>query len=84
MTHHFAAGLNGTWGKCVQYFTVDEVIPAVGQAFGIETRDDGELDYLLGGFSCEESMLQPQAERAYRSSQRGCSVPIAAHAVNQR
>jgi hydroxymethylbilane synthase len=80
-----AAGLKrlGLGEKCVQYFTVDEVIPAVGQGIlGIETRDDGELDYLLGGFSCEESMLQLQAERAYMVKLNGgCSVPIAAHAV---
>ena len=45
-----AAGLKrlGLAEMCVQYFNVEELIPAVGQGIlGIETRDDGELDYLL-------------------------------------
>jgi hydroxymethylbilane synthase len=80
-----AAGLKrlGLMDKCMQYFNVEDVIPAVGQGIlGIETRDDDDIDYLLDSVHCEESALRIQAERAYMIKLNGgCSVPIAAYAV---
>jgi len=80
-----AAGLKrlGLADKCVQYFKVEDIIPAVGQGIlAIETRDDDDIQYLLDSIHCEESALRIQAERAYMIKLNGgCSVPIAAHAV---
>jgi hydroxymethylbilane synthase len=80
-----AAGLKrlGLMDKCIQYFNVEDIIPAVGQGIlGIETREDDDIDYLLDSIHCEESALRIQAERAYMIKLNGgCSVPIAAHAV---
>lgn len=80
-----AAGLKrlGLEEKCVQYFNMDQVIPAVGQGIlGIETRADDEIDYLFDSVHCEESALQISAERTYMIKLNGgCSTPIAAHAV---
>lgn len=80
-----AAGLKrlGLEERCVQYFSVDDVIPAVGQGIlGIEARADDDTEYLLDSVHCEESALQISAERTYMIKLNGgCSTPIAAHAA---
>ena len=80
-----AAGLNrlGLEGKCVQYFNVEDIIPAVGQGIlAIETRKDEDIAFLMESVHCEESALQLSAERAFMIRLNGgCTTPMAAHAV---
>lgn len=80
-----AAGLKrlGLEERCVQYFNVNEIIPAVGQGIlAIETRKDDDVGYLMDSVHCEESQLAVDAERTYMIKLNGgCTTPIAAHAV---
>lgn len=80
-----AAGLKrlGLEQRCVQYFNVNEMIPAVGQGvLAIETRRDDDVEYLMDSVHCEESQLAVDAERTYMIKLNGgCTTPIAAHAV---
>ncbi|MCR4436332.1 MAG: hydroxymethylbilane synthase [Clostridiales bacterium] len=80
-----AAGLKrlGLEERCVQYFGIKDVIPAVGQGvLGVETRRDEDVGFLLDSIHCSESQLAVDAERAFMIKLNGnCSIPIAAHAV---
>jgi len=80
-----AAGLNrlGLGDRCVQYFEVDDIIPAVGQGIlGVETRKGENVDYLMDTMHCARSALQLEAERAFLIRLNGgCTIPMAAHAV---
>ena len=69
--------------KAVQTFSIDEMIPAVGQgALGIETRKGEDIDYLLESVNDEECALAVKAERAFMLKLDGsCSTPLAAHAL---
>ena len=69
--------------KIVQYFEVDEFIPAVCQGIlALQMRADAEIKYLIENVHCEETALCAIAERAYLTRLNGgCSTPIAAHAV---
>ena len=82
------AGLKrlGIEDKCRQVFSVEEIIPAVGQgALGIETRRDEDIGYLLESVHHEESALAVKGERAYMIKLNGgCSTPVAAHAVIEK
>lgn len=68
---------------CSQIFTINEMIPAVGQgALGIEARRGENLDYLLESVHDEDAALAVCAERAFMVKLNGnCNTPIAAHAV---
>lgn len=80
-----AAGLKrlGLEDRCIQYFDVAEMVPAVGQGIlGVETRKNDDISYLLDSVHCEEAAMQLSAERTFMVKLNGgCSVPIAAHAV---
>lgn len=81
-----AAGLKrlGLEERCEQYFTITEMIPAVGQGvLAVETRkDDPVVEYLLNSVHCPEIALAVTAERAFMIKLNGgCTTPIAAHAV---
>jgi hydroxymethylbilane synthase len=80
-----AAGLNrlGLGERCVQYFEVDDIIPAVGQGIlGVETRKGENVDYLMDTIHSAESAVQIEAERAFLIRLNGgCTIPMAAHAV---
>ncbi|MCX7923578.1 MAG: hydroxymethylbilane synthase [Clostridia bacterium] len=80
-----AAGLKrlGLEDRCVQYFEVEDVIPAVGQgALAVQTRSEDDIGYLVESVHDEGTSQCVKAERAYLLRLNGgCSVPIAAHAV---
>lgn len=80
-----AAGLKrlGLENRVVQYFEVDDIIPAVCQGIlAIQMRTGSEAGYLMESVHCVETALCAQAERAYLIKLNGdCSTPIAAHAV---
>ncbi len=80
-----AAGLIrlGLQERCVQYFDVDTMIPAVGQGIlAIETREDDTLSSMVKAIHCTEASIALSAERAYMVRLNGgCSTPIAAHAT---
>ncbi len=82
-----AAGLKrlGLEEKCIDYFSVDEMIPAVGQGIiAIEARAGEDISYLMDSVHSSESALQLDAEREFMITLNGgCSTPIAAHAVIQ-
>ncbi|MCX8131193.1 MAG: hydroxymethylbilane synthase [Clostridia bacterium] len=79
------AGLKrlGLEEKCVQAFSVEEMIPAVGQgALAIEARKGEDLSYLMDSVHDADTALAVTAERAYMLRLNGgCTTPIAAHAV---
>lgn len=81
-----AAGLRrfGWQEKITHYFSINQVIPAVGQGLiGIECREeDGEiLRPILKGFADEKAMIRAKAERAFlKILQGGCQTPMAAFA----
>lgn len=80
------AGLKrlGLEERCEYYFSVEEMIPAVGQGvLAIETRKDDPLaEYLQTSVHSAETALIIAAERAYMIKLNGgCTTPIAAHAV---
>lgn len=80
-----AAGLKrlGLSEKCTQYFSVDEMIPAIGQGIlGVQTRKDSKLRDMLAAINCQDAALRLEAERAFMLRLNGgCSTPVAAHAV---
>ncbi len=80
-----AAGLKrlGLEEKCVHYFSVNEIIPAIGQGIlAIESRKGDDISYILDSVHCNESALIAEAEREYMIALNGgCTTPIAAHAV---
>jgi len=81
-----AAGLKrlGLAGRVTQYFSVDEMCPAVGQgALAIEIRpDDPQIERAVMPLDHPATHLAVSAERAtLRHLGGGCQVPIAAHAV---
>ncbi len=68
-------------------FTLDEIIPAVGQgALGIEIRrEDKKIKELLKILHSEKTALEIKAERSFlRIMEGGCQVPLGAYAtINQ-
>ncbi|MCX7711186.1 MAG: hydroxymethylbilane synthase [Clostridia bacterium] len=80
-----AAGLNrlGLEGKITQYFSIEEVVPAVGQGvLCVETREEDKLNAFLDSVHCEASKFAVDAERAFLIRLNGgCTVPLGAHAV---
>ncbi|MGI6776956.1 MAG: hydroxymethylbilane synthase [Acetivibrionales bacterium] len=80
-----AAGLKrlGLEEKCVEYFAVDDIIPAVGQGIlAIETRVDEDIEFLMESVHCEKAAIQLSAERAFlKKLNGGCTTPMAAHAI---
>jgi hydroxymethylbilane synthase len=81
-----AAGLRrlGLEGRATQLFSVEEMVPAVGQgALAIEARqDDPGTLRRLAPLDHRETRQRTEAERALlRRLEGGCQVPIAAHAV---
>jgi hydroxymethylbilane synthase len=81
-----AAGVHrlGLRERITQYFSADEVCPAVGQgALAIECRrDDERVEQVLKPLDHAPTHLAVRAERAMlRHLGGGCQVPIAAHAV---
>jgi hydroxymethylbilane synthase len=81
-----AAGLRrlGLQDRVTQLFSVEEMVPAVGQgALAIQARQ-GDSDTLrrLTPLEHRETRQRTDAERALlRTLEGGCQVPIAAHAV---
>jgi hydroxymethylbilane synthase len=81
-----AAGLErlGLSGRVSQVFSVDEVLPAVGQAvLAVECRtDDAEVRELLRGLDDQATRSAITAERAFlQELGAGCRLPVAAYAV---
>ncbi len=79
------AGLKrmGWASRATEIFSVEEMIPAVGQgALAVEARaDDAELLPLLARLTDPESEAAVGAERAFLARLGGgCQVPLAAHA----
>lgn len=80
-----AAGLKRLGKEPVisRYFTVDEVIPSVGQgAIAIESRrDDEALNGILKTMENENARLEIETERKFLSDLHGsCATPIGIHA----
>ena len=68
------------------YFSIDEMIPAVGQGvIAIETRDnDPAVQNLVSIHNHDDSAVAVKAERALmKRLEGGCQVPIGAHATVQ-
>jgi hydroxymethylbilane synthase len=81
-----AAGLErlGLSGRVSQVFSVDEVLPAVGQAvLAVECRtEDAEVRELLRGLDDQATRSAITAERAFlQELGAGCRLPVAAYAV---
>ncbi len=80
-----AAGLKrlGLHEKCVCCFSVEEMIPAIGQGvLGIQTKKGGKMQQLVNAINSPDGWLALEAERSYMVCLNGgCSTPIAAHAV---
>lgn len=80
------AGLRrmGLDGRVAQAFSIDEMLPAVGQAaIGIEVRadDDGALE-LVRAIGDAATRAAVEAERAFlRRLGGGCRLPVGAHAT---
>jgi len=79
-----AAGLNrlGMSHRAAGYFSIGEMLPAVGQgALGIELRrDDNELLEGLMFLNHDETSIAVRAERAFLLRlEGGCQVPIGAY-----
>lgn len=79
-----AAGLKrlGLAEKITQYFTVEEMIPAVCQGIlALEVRAEESYDFLQEAVQDEQAALCGAAERAFLIRlDGGCSIPIAAYA----
>jgi hydroxymethylbilane synthase len=79
-----AAGLNrlGRANKITQYFTVDEMIPAVCQGFlAVQTRADQTYDFLGEAIHCPEAACCAATERAFLIRlDGGCTIPMGAYA----
>lgn len=83
------AGLKrlGLDDKITQVFTVDEIIPAVGQgALAIECRaDDQEILDMLKPLNDEDTRLITSGERSFlRQLDGGCQVPMGVHGTIHR
>ncbi len=66
------------------HFSIDEMVPAVGQGvIAVETRDgDRPIEKLVSVCNHQESAVAVRAERSLmRRLEGGCQVPIGAHAV---
>ena len=79
-----AAGLKrlGLEGRISRYFSVDEMIPAAGQAILAVQGRAGELPGCVRALDCAESRVCALAERAFvRALGGSCFAPIAAYAA---
>ena len=80
-----AAGLKrlGLEDKISQFFSVEKIIPAVGQGvLSIEARENDDVIAMLDSIHCKESELAVRAERAFMIKLNGgCSIPLGAHAL---
>jgi hydroxymethylbilane synthase len=73
----------GLDSKAAQVLTVDEIVPAVGQAcLAVEVRsDDGNAFNLVNTIDHAESHAAADAERAFLARLgAGCRLPVGAHA----
>ena len=79
-----AAGMKrmGLSDRISRFFSVEEVIPAAGQAIlAIQGRKDCDAS-LFEGFMDQNARTAALAERAFvRELDGGCSSPVAAHAI---
>ena len=81
-----AAGLQrlGLDKKITEHFSVNTIIPAIGQGLlAIECReeDKDKLLPLFTGFTSEKAIIRAKTEREFmRILQAGCKTPVAAHA----
>jgi hydroxymethylbilane synthase len=80
------AGLErlGLIAKATQIFSIDEMMPAVGQgALGVEVRaDDADALDLVRAIDHAETRLAVTAERAFLERLgAGCRMPVGAHAA---
>ena len=79
-----AAGMKrlGLEKRISRYFTVEEVIPAAGQAIlAIQGRKNGD-NAIFDGFTNPAATAEAICERAFvKALNGGCSSPIAAHAI---
>jgi len=80
------AGLRrmGLGGRVAQAFSIDEMVPAVGQAaLGVEVRaDDAEAMALVRAIENAATRAAVEAERAFlRRLGGGCRLPVGAHAT---
>lgn len=79
-----AAGLHrlGLEARISRYFSVEEILPAAGQAIiAVQSRLGQDIS-CLRGYHSAEAMFCMQAERAFvRTLDGGCSSPIAAYAT---
>ncbi len=75
-------GINASSIRYIIPFSVEEMIPAMGQgALGIEARKDSEIFRLLAKLNDEDCARCACAERAFvRRLEGGCQVPIGVHA----
>ena len=79
-----AAGMKrlGLEERISRYFSVEEMIPAAGQAIiAVQGRAGEDHSYLEGYFDADAE-VQAKAERAYVTAlDGGCTSPVCAHAV---
>ncbi len=79
-----SAGLTrlGLENRISRYFSVEEILPAAGQAIlAVQAREDVDVS-CLAGFNDRQAQSCLLAERAFvRSLGGGCSSPVAAYAV---
>ena len=81
------AGLNrlGLDNKITEKFSVNKIVPAVGQGLiAIECRkeDEKQLKTIFETFSNKNAMIRARAERKFLEIMNaGCSTPITAHAT---
>lgn len=80
-----AAGLErmSASGRIAQYFTIDEMVPAVGQAIiAVQSRkEDEETKRILFRIDDPKARVEASCERAFSQRLGGdCNVPVGAHA----
>lgn len=80
-----AAGLErmSASGRIAQYFTIDEMVPAVGQAIiAVQSRkEDEEVKRILFRIEDPKARVEATCERAFSQRLGGdCNVPVGAHA----
>ncbi len=80
-----AAGLEriGASDRVAQYFTIDEMVPAVGQAIiAVQSRkEDDEVNRLVFRIEDPKARVEATCERAFSQRLGGdCHVPVGAHA----
>ncbi len=80
-----AAGLKrlGLHEKCVSCFSVEEMIPAIGQGvLGVQVKKGSKMQQLVNSINSPDVWLTLEAERSFMFRLNGgCSTPMAAHAV---